>query len=159
MSNPNNLGATNFLGQVKVGHYLVDSLNSSGTVGQVFEVDSTGKPIWKQPLFLSSPAYSITETLKTNWSAGYAHTLLSGNPHNTTFAQLASKPTTVSGFGITDALPLSGGTLTGNITAPKFIGGLDYTTTAPTAANTDGLKFYVGTEPATKYAGWVYLIV
>ena len=39
-------------------------------------------------------------------------------------------------------------------------GGLPITTTAPTAANTDGgLKVaYLDTEPATKYDGWLYLI-
>lgn len=37
--------------------------------------------------------------------------------------------------------------------------GLPYTTTAPTAANTDGLKIaLLSSEPATKYNGWIYLI-
>ena len=37
--------------------------------------------------------------------------------------------------------------------------GLPYTTTAPTAANTDGIKIAVlSSEPATKYSGWLYLI-
>lgn len=36
---------------------------------------------------------------------------------------------------------------------------LDYVTTAPTAANTDGIKVAVlSSEPATKYAGWLYII-
>ena len=49
--------------------------------------------------------------------------------------------------------------LSGTLTATKFIGGLDYTTTTPTAANTDGLKIAVlSSEPATKYAGWLYFI-
>ena len=34
----------------------------------------------------------------------YDHSQETGNPHNTTFAQLGSKPTTLSGFGITDAV-------------------------------------------------------
>ena len=34
----------------------------------------------------------------------YDHSQVTGNPHNTTFAQLGSKPTTLSGFGITDAV-------------------------------------------------------
>lgn len=34
----------------------------------------------------------------------YDHSQLTGNPHNTTFAQLGSKPTTLSGYGITDAV-------------------------------------------------------
>lgn len=36
---------------------------------------------------------------------------------------------------------------------------LNYTTTAPTAANTVGLKIaLLDSEPATKYSGWIYLI-
>lgn len=49
--------------------------------------------------------------------------------------------------------------LAGTLTALKFIGGLDYVTTAPTQANTNGLKIAVlSSEPATKYSGWIYLI-
>ena len=36
---------------------------------------------------------------------------------------------------------------------------LNYTTTAPTANNTSGLKIaLLNSEPATKYSGWIYLI-
>jgi sugar lactone lactonase YvrE len=37
--------------------------------------------------------------------AGYDHSIITNgtNPHNTTFANVASKPTTIGGFGITDA--------------------------------------------------------
>lgn len=36
---------------------------------------------------------------------------------------------------------------------------LKYTTTAPTAANTNGIKVCVlSSEPATKYNGWLYII-
>ena len=41
----------------------------------------------------------------------------------------------------------------GNVYATLLSGGLSYSTSAPTSANTSGIKFYVGTEPATKYAG------
>jgi hypothetical protein len=33
----------------------------------------------------------------------YDHSQATGNPHNTTFGDLGSKPTTIAGFGITDA--------------------------------------------------------
>ena len=37
--------------------------------------------------------------------------------------------------------------------------GISYATTAPTKANTNGLKFVVlSSEPDTKYDGWVYII-
>ena len=36
---------------------------------------------------------------------------------------------------------------------------LNYTTTAPTSANTNGIKVCVlSSEPATKYNGWLYII-
>lgn len=38
--------------------------------------------------------------------------------------------------------------------------GLGYLTTAPNAANTDGIKIVVlSSEPATKYNGWLYIIL
>ena len=45
--------------------------------------------------------YSDTE--KDKVSQAHAHKSLTNNPHAVTFAQLGSKPTTLSGFGITDA--------------------------------------------------------
>lgn len=43
---------------------------------------------------------------QTEWDTAYTHSQKNdgSNPHGTTFANLASKPTTLSGFGITDAL-------------------------------------------------------
>ena len=36
---------------------------------------------------------------------------------------------------------------------------ISYTTTAPTSANTTGIKICVlSSEPSTKYSGWLYLI-
>ena len=44
---------------------------------------------------------NVTATAITNWNNHLTNT---SNPHSTTFAQLLSKPTTLSGFGITDAI-------------------------------------------------------
>lgn len=53
---------------------------------------------------------------------------------------------TVKGFSVVDA-------------NGKMILPLDYSTTVPTAANTNGIKIVVlSSEPATKYSGWLYLI-
>ena len=42
---------------------------------------------------------------------------------------------------------------------PGVAPGVGFVTTAPAAANADGLKFAVlSEEPGTKYSGWVYLI-
>lgn len=50
---------------------------------------------------LSANDYSDTEKNKVSLSD--THRQATGNPHNTTFAQVLSKPTTLSGYGITDA--------------------------------------------------------
>lgn len=41
-------------------------------------------------------------TVSGKATTGANHAATSGNPHGTTFAQVESKPTTVSGYGITD---------------------------------------------------------
>jgi hypothetical protein len=54
----------------------------------------------------SSLALGETSTTAYRGDRGktaYDHSQASGNPHGTTFAQLNSKPTTISGYGITDA--------------------------------------------------------
>ncbi|QBQ41217.1 hypothetical protein E2P86_08625 [Sphingobacterium psychroaquaticum] len=48
----------------------------------------------------------ITSGLVDNWNAAYVHSGVSGNPHNTQFSQLLAKPTTLGGYGITDAVDL-----------------------------------------------------
>lgn len=54
----------------------------------------------------------------------------------------------------------AGQILLSNGQGSAIFGNVPYTTTAPTEANADGLKFCVLTsEPATRYSGWVYFIV
>ena len=70
---------------------------------------------------------------------------------NETIAEQVTVPT----YQATDTVLSSDG----NVTATKFLGGLDYTTVVPTAINPNGIKIYVGaTDPGTKYAGWLYII-
>jgi len=47
----------------------------------------------------------LTDTLKTNYDTAYSHSQVADgtNPHGTTFANIESKPTDISGYGITDA--------------------------------------------------------
>ncbi len=54
---------------------------------------------------------TVKSTLKTYFDTVYAAVV-----HTHAFADLTSKPTTLDGYGITDALPKSGGTLTGTLT-------------------------------------------
>lgn len=58
-----------------------------------------------------SPSLALGETSSTAYrgdrgKTAYDHSQITtgSNPHNTTFANIASKPTTLSGYGITDAL-------------------------------------------------------
>ena len=58
------------------------------------------------PIFTASPSFGITNTNITNWNAAFGwgdhaglYSLLN---HTHTFASLTSKPTTLSGYGITD---------------------------------------------------------
>lgn len=65
---------------------------------------------WTGTAYVSiSSALALGETSATAYRGdrgkiAYDHSQLgTGNPHGVTFAQLGSKPTTISGFGITDA--------------------------------------------------------
>jgi hypothetical protein len=95
---------------------------TSSTTGTVTSVGGTGT--------VSGLSLSGTVTTTGNLTLGGTLTLTSGQittglgytPYNSTnpngyitgisFANVSSKPTTLSGYGITDALPLTGGTLT-----------------------------------------------
>lgn len=64
------------------------------------------------PIFLAHAVYGITPTMISNWLTAYGwgnHAgLYAAAVHSHTFASLIDKPTTLSGYGITDAYPLSG---------------------------------------------------
>lgn len=74
------------------------------------------------PVFVASPAYGISNALINQWSTAYgwgdhsvqgylktslANTLYAPLVHTHTFAQITSKPTTLSGYGITDPIVLT----------------------------------------------------
>lgn len=97
-------------------------------------------------------ASSTTPAMNGTASAGSETTWAKGDhvhPHDT-----SKQDTLVSGTSIktvTGTSILGSGDL-----LPSAVG---YTTTVPSAANTDGLKFVLcNSEPSTKYDGWVYLI-
>lgn len=52
---------------------------------------------------------NLTDALKSNYDTAYSHSQLADgtNPHATTFANIQTKPTTLGGYGITDALSSS----------------------------------------------------
>jgi len=80
-----------------------------GVASGLAELDATGKvPATQLPAATAS--LELGETLDTAYrgdrgKTAYDHSqLTSSNPHQTTFAQLVGLPTTLAGYGITDAL-------------------------------------------------------
>lgn len=60
---------------------------------------------------------------------------------------------------ITNAIGFNGGNLRAGQIDPSCISALPYLTTAPSSANTSGLKIVVlSAEPATRYSGYLYII-
>ena len=107
-----------------------------------------------------SPSLALGETSSTAYrgdrgKTAYDHSQLKdgSNPHATTFANIASKPTTLSGYGITDA-KIASGTITlgsNSITPLTSSSSLDATKLTGTATiNTTGKATTAGTADALK---------
>jgi len=72
----------------------------------------------------TGPGTGLTGTA-TSLSIGGSSASCAGNAAtatNVAWSGITSKPTTLSGFGITDALPLAGGTMTGGLTVTNLFG-------------------------------------
>jgi hypothetical protein len=97
---------------VSGGSGTVTSVGINGGTG----LTSSGGPITSSGTITVSAAsgYAIpTSTQISNWNTAYgwgnhASAGYAAGSHTHTFASLTSKPTTLSGYGITDALPSSG---------------------------------------------------
>lgn len=89
---------------------------------------------------------SVTVTKELNFS-------VDGHTHS--FTSITSKPTTLGGYGITDALPLSGGLMTGAICMNKnsLVLGDSFTDNQPDGSPWYGLKHISGTN-AVKLSGY-----
>ena len=95
------------------GTIWVNQDASGGGASDIGDLTATGystdqSPRWNGSEF--APADYYTETEVDALLTGYSQT-----SHTHTFASLTSTPTTLSGYGITDALALAGGTMTGAI--------------------------------------------
>jgi hypothetical protein len=83
----------------------------TGETGKIYvAIDTNMTYRWTGSVYAAlSGSLALGETSETAYrgdrgKTAYDHSqLLTGNPHAVTFAQLGSKPTTISGFGITDA--------------------------------------------------------
>lgn len=82
----------------------------AGTTGIIYvAIDSNLTYRWTGSAYVGiSSALALGETSATAYrgdrgKTAYDHSQATGNIHGTTFAQLNSKPTTIAGFGITDA--------------------------------------------------------
>jgi hypothetical protein len=87
-------------------------LPTTGETGKLYVTLDTNKVYrWSGSGYVEiSASLVLGETSSTAYrgdrgKTAYDHSQLTSgtNPHNTTFANIASKPTTISGFGITDA--------------------------------------------------------
>ena len=95
------------------GNYdnIVDLPSASGTLALLTDnVASSSK--WETPRTITLTG-SVTGSVSIDGSQNVS--LATTTNHTHTFASLTDKPTTLSGYGITDALPLIGGALSGGL--------------------------------------------
>lgn len=99
--------------------------------------------------------YSHAEGRQTHATADYQHVQGKWNAEDNSKAFILG-----NGTGDSDRRNAMTVDWDGNVDiAGTLTGGLSYLTTAPTAANTQGIKLVVlSEEPATKYDGWLYII-
>jgi hypothetical protein len=92
--------------------------------------------------------------IQSNASAGATHAAITSgaNPHATTFANITSKPTTVAGYGITDAATLVGGTVPAN-QLPSYVDDV----IEGVLVNTTSTGFTVSGVSITPEAGKIYV--
>lgn len=86
------------------------ALPGAGESGVIYvTLDNNKTYRWSGSAYVEiSASLTLGETSETAYrgdrgKTAYDHSQATGNPHSTSFAQLGSKPTTISGFGITDA--------------------------------------------------------
>jgi hypothetical protein len=126
------------------GDYAKAGFDHSAITNGTNPHNTTFANIASKPTTISG--YGITDALvlgETSTTAyrgdrgktAYDHSQITNgtNPHNTTFANIASKPTTISGYGITDAVTTSGNqTISG---VKTFTGSIDFSGTVSNSLN------------------------
>ena len=135
---------------------------TTGETGKIYVDKTTNLTYrWSGSAYVEiSPSLALGETSSTAYrgdrgKTAYDHSQLKDgtNPHATTFANIASKPTTLSGYGITDA-KIASGTITlgsNSITPLTSSSSLDATKLTGTATiNTTGKATTAGTADALK---------
>ena len=120
-------------------------------------------------------ANDLTNTLKTNYDTAYNHSQITNgtNPHQTTFANIQTKPTTLGGYGITDAytqtqidtsLSSKADIVDGKIPAGQLPSYVDdvlevYERAGATPAASDWFSLTSGGAAITPEAGKIYVII
>lgn len=135
---------------------------TTGETGKIYVDKTTNLTYrWSGSAYVEiSPSLALGETSSTAYrgdrgKTAYDHSQLKDgtNPHATTFANIASKPTTLSGYGITDA-KIASGTITlgsNSITPLTSSSSLDATKLTGTATiNTTGKATTAGTADVLK---------
>jgi hypothetical protein len=101
---------------------------NAATAGAIVDADYMGFRQNSAGVFIKITWANIKATLKT-----YFDTVYAAAAHTHTFSSLTARPTTVGGYGITDAAPLGSPALTGVPTAPSASAGTNTTQIATTA--------------------------
>ncbi|QJE94224.1 hypothetical protein [Luteolibacter luteus] len=127
------------------GSYYLSKWNGTKFVDEYAPTAVNAILAWNgsgQPIALAQSTFALASHTQA-WStisntpttlAGYGITDAAGISHSHTFASLTSKPTTLGGYGITDAYPLSGnpsGFITSAALAPYLQSATAATTYAP----------------------------
>lgn len=138
------LGADSKIASTYLPSYVDDVLEfaslasfpATGESGKIYVAIDTAKTYrWSGSAYVViSETLALGETSSAAYrgdrgATAYAHSQATGNPHGTTFAQISSKPTTLAGYGITDAqaalgytpVNKAGDTITGNLTVNGWI--------------------------------------
>lgn len=149
----------NFIGleDIVAGGGEIGEDASGGIIQQVYGVSAFGQNFDANNLTDTFNAHAINslykdiQTLKNSGGGGVADSV--------DWANIYNKPTTLAGYGITDALPLSGGTISSTTTAtPLAINSTDATQTYMTIRNNGVAKGAVGYR-AAGFGAFIYNFV
>ena len=162
-SSAQTLSNKTFAGVNNTGDYKIGSSNST-----IASVSGTNLTLGNSSLATNIAGSGTRPTYNSNSLALYNDLPANITITTTAGSQSVSDGTNTLNFGSnafnSTTIPTSyvssvngnTGAITDVLTASS---GLPYTTTTPTAANTDGLKIVVlSSEPSTKYSGWLYII-
>ena len=159
------LGADSKIASTYLPSYVDDVLEfaslaafpATGETGKIYVTLDTNKTYrWSGSAYVEiSASLALGETSSTAYrgdrgKTAYDHSqITAANPHGTTFAQLASKPTTLSGYGITDAQPLDA-----DLTAIAGLSTQSFGRSLLTQADAAAVRTAIGASDGKELLNW-----